>query len=145
MTLSANNEYHKGQPRTLLLIITSSDISRLVLALLTALAVLEAGGRVRILFTLDGIEALITGALENLRAGRGIVSGIIKKRLNQLGLSSATELFKEVRKRGAEILVDQLSLEVARLTRADLVEYDELVTPNVIAAHVLGGANVIVF
>lgn len=143
--LSADNEYHKGQPRTLLLIITSSDLSRLVLALLTALAALEAGGRVRILFTLDGVEALITGALESLRAGKGIVSGIIKKRLDQLGLPSATDLFKEVRRRGAEILVDQLSLEVAKLTRADLVEYDELVTPNVIAAHALSGANVIVF
>ena len=119
---------------SLLVVLTSNDAGKVMLAFLTAAVSAEMGNETYLLVTLNGIDALVRGQADRLKSEKGFVGSVLKKRMPTAGLPSSLEdLYRLVRKNGVKVYVDQVSLRISGLKKEDLLDFDELVGPGTLA------------
>ncbi len=118
----------------LVVILTSNDATKVLLAFLTAAVSAEMGNDTYLIVTMNGIDALVRGQTDKLKAEKGSVGSALKRRMSAAGLPASLEdLYKQARKSGVKVYVDQVSLRISGLKREDLLDFDELVGPGTIA------------
>lgn len=118
----------------LVVILASNDATRAMLAFITAAVSAEMGNETYLIVTLNGIDAIVRGQASRLKAEKGFVGSVLKKRMPAVGLPDNIEdLYRIARKSGVKVYVDQMSLRISGLRREDLLDFDELVGPGTIA------------
>lgn len=108
------------------IIVHSGDMDKIYSALILGTGSLSMGMEVSLYFTFWGLERLKKGGLEKGPLSKmnmlGLGRWMIKKRMKSAGVEELQKLMADFRELGGKIIACEMTMEVMKITKADLRE-----------------------
>lgn len=123
----------RGDTDKVLIVIQTRELDRIVIGLVQAIQSNELGIDTAVLFTMDGVEAVVKERFPKLKTSKSVVGSGFKRYVDNVVVGGYENLIQAVRDRGIPILVDDTSLTLAGLTKSDLIDGVKLVGPTTIS------------